>query len=142
VIKTVFLQSLVAGILAAIAANIYNQIYFFATQVDYSNIVNVGSIIGLNLLVSVLAGLLYLLLTKLSKAKGPIIFNFLYSIGSFTCVIIPIAMTLPLTTPFPELFPGLTVPMVFFPALAWMTIDPLFRKTNESQNVKEITRIN
>jgi hypothetical protein len=26
----------------------------------------------------------------------------------------------------PELFPGLAVPMIFFPALAWYTFKPLF----------------
>lgn len=126
--KTLFIQSLVAGILAAIAANIYNQIYFFATQVDYSNIINAVSLVSINLFVSLLAGLLYWILTTIFKNKGAIIFNFVYSIGSFACVIIPIAISLPLSTPFPELFPGLAVPMVFFPVIAWMTIDPLFKK--------------
>ena len=110
------------------AANIYNQIYFFATQVDYSTLVNAGSLIGINLLVSMVAGLLYWALVSRFKNKGVIAFNFIYSVGSFACVIIPIAITLPLSTPFPELFPGLTVPMVFFPVIAWMTIDPLFKK--------------
>ncbi|HCW07384.1 MAG TPA: hypothetical protein DGG95_08475 [Cytophagales bacterium] len=127
VTKPIFIQSLVAGILAAIAANIYNQIYFFATEVDYSNIINMGSLVGLNLGVSLAAGLLYAMLTKFFT-KGAIIFNFVYSVGSFACVIIPIAKTLPLSQPYPELFPGLTVPMVFFPVIAWMTIDPLFKK--------------
>jgi hypothetical protein len=128
VTKTLFIQSLVAGILAAIAANIYNQTYFFATEIDYSNIINVGSLFSLNLIISLIAGLLYWLCTTISKKNGAIIFNFVYSVGSFACVIIPIAITLPLSTPFPELFPGLTVPMVFFPVIAWMTIDPLFKK--------------
>jgi hypothetical protein len=128
VTKSIFLQSLIAGILAAIAANIYNQIYFFATEVDYSDVINPMSLIGLNLLVSLFAGLIYLLLTTVSKTYGAIIFNFVYSVGSFACVIIPISMTLPLSITFPELFPGLAVPMVFFPVIAWMTIDPLFRK--------------
>jgi hypothetical protein len=127
--RIVFIQSLVAGILAAIAANIYNQIYLFATEVDYSNIINAGSLIGLNVGVSLIAGLIYTLMSRLFKNKGVIIFNFVYSVGSFACVIIPIAITLPLSTPFPELFPGLTVPMVFFPVIAWMTIDPLFKKS-------------
>lgn len=126
--KAIFIQSLVAGILAAIAANIYNQIYFFATQIDYSNIINVWSLIALNLFVSLVAGILYWLLQTFFRIKGAIIFNFVYSIGSFACLIIPLAITLPLSTPFPELFPGLTVPMVFFPVIAWMTIDPLFKK--------------
>ena len=114
--------------MAAIAANIYNQIYFFATEVDYSNLVNVASFTSLNVAISLLAGLLYWLLTTLFQKNGAVIFNFVYSVGSFACVIIPIAITLPLSTPFPELFPGLTVPMVFFPVIAWMTIDPLFKK--------------
>jgi hypothetical protein len=126
--KVIFIQSLVAGILAAIAANIYNQIYFFATQIDYSGIINVGSLIGLNLFVSFFAGLLYTIFTFFFKKNGAIIFNFVYSVGSFACVIIPIAISLPLSQPFPELFPGLTVPMVFFPVIAWLTIDPLFKK--------------
>ncbi len=130
--KSVFVQSLVAGILAAIAANIYNQIYFFATQVDYSAIINPLSLIALNLFVSLLAGLLYSILTWLFKTKGAIAFNFVYSVGSFACVIIPIAISLPLSQPFPELFPGLAVPMVFFPVIAWMTIDPLFKKISDS----------
>jgi hypothetical protein len=127
VTRTIFLQAIVAGILAAIAANIYNQIYFFATQIDYSGIVNVGSLISLNLGVSLLAGLFYWLLITISK-NGAIIFNFVYSVGSFACLIIPLAITLPLSTPFPEMFPGLTIPMVFFPVIAWLTIDPLFKK--------------
>ena len=128
-IKKIFIQSLVAGILAAIAANIYDRIYFFATETDYSNIINPGSLLGLNMLVSLMAGLLYWLLTLIFKTRGAVIFNFVYSVGSFACVIIPIAITLPLSTPSPELFPGLTVPMVFFPVIAWMTIDPLFKKS-------------
>jgi hypothetical protein len=126
--KSVFLQGLVAGVLAAIAANIYNQIYFFATQIDYSSIVNIVSMTAVNILVSLIAALLFSVLTRIFKSNGHVIFNFVYSVGSFACVIIPIAITLPLTTPFPELFPGLAVPMVFFPVIAWMTIDPLFRK--------------
>jgi hypothetical protein len=57
VTKTLFIQALVAGILAAIAANIYNQIYFFATEIDYSNIINVVSLVSLNLIVSLFVGL-------------------------------------------------------------------------------------
>jgi len=129
VIRKILIHSLVAGILAAVAANIYNRIYFFATEVDYSSIINPISLTGLNLLVSLIAGMLYWLLTKIFKTRGPVVFNFVYSIGSFACVIIPIAFTLPLSMPYPELFPGLTVPMIFFPALAWMTIDPLIKKS-------------
>jgi hypothetical protein len=124
--KSVFIRSLVAGILAAIAANIYNQIYFFATQIDFSSVVNVVSLISINIFASFFAGLLYAPCLKIFKSRGVIAFNLIYSMGSFACVIIPIAYTLPLSQPFPELFPGLAVPMVFFPVIAWMTIEPFF----------------
>jgi hypothetical protein len=126
--KTVFTRSLVAGILAALAANIYNQVYFFATQVDFSSVVNVVSLVSVNLFVSLFAGILFMICLKLFKSRGIIVFNLMYSMGSFACVMIPIMYTLPLSQPFPELFPGLAVPMVFFPVIAWMTIEPFFSR--------------
>jgi len=126
--KNLFIHALVAGILAAIAANIYNQIFFYASQVDFSNILNPVSITALNIGVSLAAGVLYWLLVVLFRSKGPIIFNFVYAMGSFASVLIPMMYTLPLSQQYPEMFPGLSVPMVFFPVIAWMTIDPLIKK--------------
>ena len=124
--KKIFFHSLTAGVLASIAGIIYNRIYFFATEADFSSVLNKGSITGLNIMVCLVAGILYWVLIKSFKKKGEIVFNFLFSIISFACVIIPISMTLPLKIQFPELFPGLAVPMVFFPAIAWYTVKPLF----------------
>jgi hypothetical protein len=42
-------------------------------------------------------------------------------------VMYPISVSLPLEIKNPELFPGLAVPMIFFPALAWYTVKPLFK---------------
>ena len=126
--KKIFYQSLLAGFLASIAGIIYNRIYFFATEADFSRVLNTGSIIALNIMVCLLAGLIYWALTKSMSKKGEIIFNFLFSIISFACVMIPISISLPLKIQFPELFPGLAVPMVFFPAIAWFTVRPLFNQ--------------
>jgi hypothetical protein len=41
-------------------------------------------------------------------------------------VMIPISVSLPLDIKSPELFPGLAVPLVFFPCLSWHTVNPLF----------------
>ena len=125
--KKIFLHSILAGVLSSAAALTYYQVYFFATQADYSRVLNTGSIIGLNMLLCLTAGLLYLAAIKVLKQKGEILFNFLFSIISFACVMIPISVSLPLDILFPELFPGLAVPMVFFPAIAWYTVGPLFR---------------
>lgn len=128
--KRIFFHSVLSGVLAATAAFIYNRIYFFATQVDYSKVLNTAGIIGLNMVVCIIAGMLYWLFVKWMKKKGEVIFNFFFSIISFAAVMVPISMNLPLDVPFPELFPGLAVPMVFFPAIAWYTVKPLFEKKN------------
>lgn len=124
--KTIFFQSIIAGILASAAGIIYNRIYFFATEVDFSKVLNTGSIIGLNIMVCIAAGIIFFLLKKWMIKNGEIVFNFLFSIISFACVIIPISISLPLKIQMPELFPGLAVPMVFFPAVSWFTIRPLY----------------
>jgi hypothetical protein len=124
--KKTFYHSLLSGVLAALAAIVYSRIYFFATEVDFSKVLNPVNMIAINTLVCLMAGFIYNALNKFLKEKGEVAFNFLFSISSFACVVLPISMTLPLTVLFPELFPGLAVPMVFFPALAWFTTKPLF----------------
>jgi hypothetical protein len=124
--KKVFFHGVAAAVLAAIAAIIYNRIYFFATEADFSKIINYGSITGVSFAVCMVATFIYFGLVSWLKQKGEIIFNFLFSIASFVCVMIPISASLPLNIQMPELFPGLAVPMVFFPALAWYTVKPLF----------------
>ena len=125
--KKIFLHAILASVLAAIAAIIYNRIYFYATEVDFSKVLNYVRIIGLSIIICMLASFLYYGLIRWFKDKGEIIFNFLFSIISFACVMVPISLSLPLDVKFPELFPGLAVPMVFFPALAWFTVKPLFK---------------
>ncbi len=126
--KRIFFLGIFAGILAVIAGIIYNRIYFFATETDFSKILNTTSIISFNLVICLIICLIYWVLVYRLKRKGEIIFNFLLAILSFAMVIIPISISLPLEIKNPELFPGLAVPMVFFPALAWHTLKPLFIK--------------
>ncbi|WP_336516983.1 hypothetical protein [Pollutibacter soli] len=125
--KKIFIHGLTAGVLAAVAGIIYNRIYFFATAVDYSKVLNTVSIIGLSVAACIAACFIFYALTSWLKTKGEVIFNFIFSMGSFACVAIPISISLPLDVQFPELFPGLAVPMIFFPVIAWMTIRPLFK---------------
>jgi len=124
--KKVFFHGLLAGVLATIAAIIYYRIYYFATEADFSRILNYGSMTGLNIGVCMIATLVYFGLAKWLKKKGEILFGFLFAIVSFACVTFPISLSLPLDIKNPELFPGLAVPMVFFPALAWFTVKPMF----------------
>ena len=122
------MQGLTAGILSAIASIIYYRVHYFAFEVDFSKLVSIAGLLGINLLSCMIAASGYWAIKKWFGEKGEIIFNLLFSILSFASIIIPIAAKLPLDIQNPELFPGLTVPMHFFPALAWYTISPVFRE--------------
>lgn len=125
--KKLFFHGIVAGILAAIAGIIYNRVYFFATETDFSGILHPVTIFCLAIAVSLMASLLYWGLAGWLKSKAEIVFNLSFSIISFAMIIVPISISLPLNVKNPELFPGLAIPMVFFPALAWYTVNPLFK---------------
>lgn len=124
--KRAFLLGLVSGLLAGVASLIYAKVYYNSLGVDFSTVAATTSILAASVLGGVLAGVGYWLLTKLLKSKGEIVFNFLFTILSFVSILAPLATRLPLTVEMPELFPGYSVPMHFFPALAWFTLKPLF----------------
>ncbi|HRI20607.1 MAG TPA: hypothetical protein PLA68_06615 [Panacibacter sp.] len=126
--KKIFFHSIGAGILSAVACIIYSNIYFFATETDFSKILNTATLIGVNLAACLIAGTGFWVIKKIFTKNGDIIFNFTFTILSFASVMLPIAASLPLDVEYPELFPGLAVPMHFFPALAWFTLSPLFNK--------------
>jgi len=119
-----FFQGIIAGVLAALAAIIYNRIYYFAMENDFSKVVNTGSMIGANMLACMVAALSYWGLKKWLGKRTDIVFNFAFAILSFASIMYPVAAKLPLDILHPELFPGLAIPMHFFPALAWFTINP------------------
>lgn len=121
-----FYHGLLSGIMAAIAAIIYSRIHFFATEADFSGIINPGTIIGLSLIACLMFSIAYYFFNGVAKKSRIIFFNMFISILSFAAVIFPISVSLPLTVKNPELFPGLAVPMIFFPALSWFTFKPLF----------------
>ena len=124
--KKDFIHGIIAGILASIAGIIYSRIYFFANEADFSALINPLSIIGLNLSVCILIAAIHAILLKLFKKNGELVFSLLLSVLSFSMIVVPVSISLPLTVKFPELFPGLVVPMLFFPAIAWFAINPTF----------------
>jgi hypothetical protein len=124
--KRIFFRSITAGILSSIASLVYNRIYFFALETDFSKLINTGSLVGANLLGCLLAGTGYWLLRSWLKKRGELVFNFAFSILSFASILIPLSIDLPVDLKHPEYFLGLVVPMQFFPAMAWFTIGPIF----------------
>jgi hypothetical protein len=126
--KKLLLLGLVSGVLAALAALIYQKIYVNSLGADFSTVVKPAYIVITCILAGLLASIGYGLLTKWLPRAGEIIFNFVLVILTFASILGPFATKLPLDIEMPELFPGLTVPMHFFPALAWFTLKPLFIK--------------
>jgi hypothetical protein len=124
--KKDFIHGIIAGILASIAGIIYSRVYFFANEADFSVLINPVIIIGLNLSGCILIAAVHALFLKLLRKNGELVFSLFLSVFSFALIVVPISISLPLTVKFPELFPGLAVPMLFFPAIAWFAINPVF----------------
>ena len=117
---------IVSGVLAGIAGLIYAHLYYSINEADFSKVAPSIRIIASSLAGGVLAAVGFTLLNKWLKSNGEIVFNLLFSIISFASLLMPIAYKLPTSLETPELFPGMVIPMHFFPALAWFTLKPLF----------------
>jgi len=128
--KKDFTHGIIAGILASIAGIIYSHVYFFANEANFASIVNITSIIGLNVSACIIIAFIHAASMKWLKKSAELVFNLVLSVLSFSLIVIPLSITLPLNIEFPELFPGLVVPMLFFPSIAWFTLNPIFSNPN------------
>lgn len=131
--KSVFVQGIVAGVLSSLASIIYLNIYQNTLMTNFDKIINTGSIIGASIIGCILISLGYLAMYKFNKSNLQGWLNVTICVLSFASIIGPIGMSLPLDIESPELFPGLVIPMHFFPALAFLTISPFFQKTTNIQ---------
>jgi ABC-type branched-subunit amino acid transport system permease subunit len=120
---------LVSGLLAGIAGIIYAHLYYTINEADFSKVASTINILAASLFGGVLAAIGYTLLDKWLKTRGEIVFNLVFTLISFISLLAPIAVRLPRNIDTPELFPGMVIPMHFFPALAWFTLKPLFIKS-------------
>ncbi|MBN8851950.1 MAG: hypothetical protein BGO55_25950 [Sphingobacteriales bacterium 50-39] len=124
--KKALLLGIVSGVLAGIAGLIYAHLYYSINEADFSKVASSIRIIASSLVGGVLAAIGFTILNTWLKRNGEIVFNLLFSIISFASLLMPIAYKLPTSLETPELFPGMVIPMHFFPALAWFTLKPLF----------------
>jgi len=129
--KRLLLLGFLSGILAGIAALIYQKVYSTSVGADFSNIAKPVGIMIFNVIGCLVASVGYWVLYKWLKEKTEIVFNFIFVILSFGSIVGAIGAKLPLDVNSPELFPGLVIPMHFFPALAFFTLEPLFIKISE-----------
>jgi hypothetical protein len=127
--KKAFFHGIIAGILAAAAGIVYFKIYQNALGTGFDKIINPGSISGASIFGCMLMAISYWVLERFNKENWKGVINIVIVLVSFASIISPISMSLPFDIKNPELFPGLAVPMHFFPALAFFTLVPFFGRT-------------
>ncbi len=126
--KKFLLQALTGAALSGVASVIYNIIYKESFYVDFSRVVNTASIFGACTFACMLIALGHFIIFKWKGNKLTGAYNLLVLILSFASIIGVLSFQLPLDIEFPEMFIGLAIPMHFFPALAYFTIDPFFKR--------------
>lgn len=129
--KQALFLGIIAGVFAGIAATIYAEVFYWANayMIDFSSFVTTPMLFGASIFGCVLASIGFWLADKLLAKTGRIIFNLIFTLLSFASILGAFSATLPLDIEFPEMFPSLVVPMHFFPALIWFTLQPLFIKS-------------
>jgi ABC-type branched-subunit amino acid transport system permease subunit len=132
-LKKSLLLGIVSGLLAGIAGVVYARLYYSINEADFSGVASTVKIVSASVFGGVLAAIGYTLLDKWLKTRGEIVFNLVFTLISFISLLAPIAVRLPRNIDTPELFPGMVIPMHFFPALAWFTLKPLFIKSREAK---------
>ena len=126
--KNLMWHGILSSTLASIAGIIYFEVYQYLMFSSFDSIVNWGSITGASTLGCFMMMFGYWLLLKFNLVKWIGWMNVLITILSFASIFGAINTALPLEIDFPELFPGLVVPMHFFPAISFFGIAPFFMK--------------
>lgn len=131
--KSILLHGMIAGVLSGISGIIYQAIYEGMYFVDFSAIVNPGSIMSACLIGCILMSFGYIVLERLQRSNIKGWLNAAYMVLSFASILPAMGISLPLDTEFPELFPALVVPMHFFPVAIFFGLDPFFQVRAESK---------
>lgn len=127
-LKKLLILAVVSGILAAVASLVYQKVYAESLGDGFKNIVTMQKIFAACLGANIVAAIGYFLLSRVLKGHTEAVFNLLFAVITIVTIVYPIGYKLPLDVEMPELFPGLAIPMHFFPVLGWMTLKPLFAK--------------
>lgn len=118
----------IAGsLLSSLASLIYVDIYKAALIVDFSQVAGTSNIIAACSMGCLLMALSYKFFIKWRGTKSIGWLNIAFGLFSFASVAGVFGFNLPLDTEFPELFPGMIIPIHFFPVLTILTITPFFK---------------
>ena len=127
--NTRLFHGLIAGLVSALAGIGYSVMYQGLMFLDFNSVLSYTSIVINSILSCFIMATAYWSLEKLNKVKLKGIVNVVIILFSFFSCLIPVSISLPLDVDFPELFPGLAIPMHFFPALIFFGVNPFFDKS-------------
>lgn len=123
-----FLLAILTSIMATVMCMIYNSVYEYAFFTDFSKVLNFTSILSACSFAGFLMTLGYIVLAKLTNEHAVVWLNPIYVIISFGAIAGVLFYSLPLDIEYPEMFPGLAIPMLFFPVISLLTVYPILKK--------------
>jgi hypothetical protein len=132
--KQTFLMGIAGSLLSSLASIIYLNIYKEALVVDFSKIAGISNIIAACSIGCLLMAVGYKLAIQWKGSKTIGWLNIAFSVISFATIAGVLGFNLPLDTESPELFPGMVIPMHFFPILSVLTVFPFFKLNNYDNN--------
>lgn len=130
--KLAFIMALVGSILSSIAGIVYLNIYQTSFYVDFSQIVGISNIVASCTIGCFLMVVGYKIALNWKGLKTIGWLNLIYCILSFASIAGVLGFDLPLNIEFPEMFPGMVIPMHFFPILSLLCIFPFILKPTTS----------
>ena len=128
--KKGILLGITSGIVAGGVGTLYNIIYNDAFYTDFSSVLNPIGIFISSIIGCLLMGVGYAVAARLKRPLLIPILNVLYCMLSFASIIGVLNYKFPLSMD-PDMlvaFPGLAIPMHFFPALSFLALVPFFWK--------------
>lgn len=125
--KQTLIMGIVGSLLSSLASIIYLNIYKEALVVDFSKVAGTPNIIAACSIGCLLMAVGYKLAIKWKGTKTIGWLNIAFTVFSFATIAGVMGFNLPMEIESPELFPGMIIPMHFFPVLSILTIYPFFK---------------
>lgn len=131
-VKNTFILAVLAAIVSSALCIVYSMVYFKSNEIDFSPVISYTHMAAASLVGTLLLawGNFFSLRIIKNKTVAQVGFNLLAGILSFASIVGVFATILPIDL-FEDpnasfIFPGLAVPMHFFPVLAHLALLPLF----------------
>jgi hypothetical protein len=130
--QKIFILGAVSTLLSSLACIIYAKVYSEAFLVNFGKVAGTTNFIAASAIGCFLMAVGYKVATNWKGEKAIGWLNLIYSVLSFASIIGVFGFSLPMDIESPEMFPGMVIPMHFFPVLSLLTIYPFFNKNNQN----------